>query len=56
MIVANQLKRNGQKLNEVRIIKKTLHSVDLKFDYIVVTIKETKDLDAIMIEQLQGRL
>ena len=44
MIVANELTRNGEELNEVRIIKKIPHSMDSKFDHIAVTIDETKDL------------
>ena len=30
--------------------------MDLKFHHIIVTIVETKDLEAMTIEQLQGRL
>ena len=56
MIVANELTRNGEELNEVRIIKKIPRSMDSKFDHIVVTIDVIKDLEAIMIEQLQRRL
>ena len=54
--VSNELKRNGEELKEVRIIEKILRSVDLKFDHIVVTIEETRDLEDMTIEQLQGRL
>ncbi|KAH9719925.1 hypothetical protein KPL70_005931 [Citrus sinensis] len=54
--VSNELKRNGEELKEVKIIEKILRLVDSKFDHIVVTIKETRDLEDMTIEQLQGRL
>ena len=54
--VSNELKRNGEELNEVRIIEKIFRSIDSKFDHIVVTIEETKDLEDMMTEQLQGKL
>ncbi|KAH9670908.1 hypothetical protein KPL70_017154 [Citrus sinensis] len=53
--VSNELKRNGEKLKEARIIEKILRSGDSKFDHIVVTIEETRDLEDMTIEQLQGR-
>ena len=54
--VSNELKRNGEELKDVRIIEKILQLVDSKFDHIVVTIKEIKDLEDMTIEQLQGKL
>ncbi|KAH9782617.1 hypothetical protein KPL71_008982 [Citrus sinensis] len=54
--VSNELKRNGEELKEVRIIENILRSVDSKFDHIIVTIEETRDLKDMTIEQLQGRL
>ncbi|KAJ0040391.1 hypothetical protein Pint_27645 [Pistacia integerrima] len=54
--VANQLKRNGEMLSNTRIIEKILHSLDSKFEHTIVTIEETKDLEAMTIEQLMGYL
>ena len=56
LAVSNQLKRNGKKLENVRIIEKILRSLDPKFEHIVVTIEETKDLEEMKIEQLLGSL
>ncbi|KAK2381673.1 hypothetical protein QL285_069264 [Trifolium repens] len=56
IVVSNQLKRNGEKLEDVRIMEKILRSLDPKFEQIVVTIEETNDLETMTIEQFQGSL
>lgn len=47
--ISNQFKRNGEKLEDARIIEKILHSLDPKFEHIVVTVEETKDLETMTI-------
>ncbi|KAL8142949.1 hypothetical protein V2J09_015981 [Rumex salicifolius] len=43
-IVSNQLRRNGEEMQ------------DMRYDLIVVTIEETKDLATMTVEQLEGSL
>jgi len=56
LTVTNNLKRNGEKLDDVRIMEKVLRSMDSKFEHIVTVIEETKDLEAMTMEQLIGSL
>ena len=56
LTVTNQLKRNGKKLDDVKIMEKILQSIDSKFGHIVAIIEENKDLEAMTMEQLLGSL
>ncbi|MBE2321338.1 retrotransposon gag domain-containing protein, partial [Solirubrobacter sp. CPCC 204708] len=56
MVVANQIRRNGEVLTNMRISEKILRSLDPKFDFIVVALEETKDLETLSVEELVGSL
>lgn len=56
LVIVNQLKRNGEKIEDIRIIEKVLRSLTPKFEHVVVAIEESKELEKLSVDELIGSL
>ncbi|XP_050902828.1 uncharacterized protein LOC127115291 [Lathyrus oleraceus] len=56
LAVVNQLKRNGEDDDEVKVMEKILRILNPSFDFIVTNIEENKDLKTMTIEQVTSSL
>ncbi|TXG61921.1 hypothetical protein EZV62_013284 [Acer yangbiense] len=56
MSVANKMRVHGEQIRDVTIVEKILRSLSDKFNYIVCSIEESKDIDRLSIDELQSLL
>ena len=56
MVIVNQMRRNGEALTDARITEKILRSLDPKFDFVVVAIEESKEVDKLKVDELMSSL
>ena len=52
LTIANKMCFHGEKINDVSIIEKILHSMTSKFDYVTYSIEESNNLDIMTIDEL----
>lgn len=56
MIVANNMRNCGEDLNDSKIVEKILRTLTDKWNYIVCSIEESKDIDQLSVDALQSSL
>jgi hypothetical protein len=56
MIVANKMRIYGEDMQDVKVVEKILCSLTEKFNYVVCSIEESKDIDALIVDELQSSL
>ena len=56
ILITNEMKACGETLSKQVIIEKIMRSLTPRFDYIVVAIEHSKDLETMKIEELQSSL
>ncbi|GLT49656.1 hypothetical protein SLA2020_232000 [Shorea laevis] len=56
MAIANKMRIHGENLEDVAIVEKILWSKTTKFNYVVYSIKELNDIEALSLDELQNSL
>ncbi|KAL5583020.1 hypothetical protein UlMin_015462 [Ulmus minor] len=56
MGIANKMQFHGEKMDDVTIVEKILRSLSPKYDYVVCSIEESKDIDELSLDELQSSI
>ncbi|XP_047252753.1 uncharacterized protein LOC124887324 [Capsicum annuum] len=56
MEISNKMRFYGEKMTDVTIVEKILCSLTSKYDYVVCSIEESKDIDELLLDELQSSL
>ncbi|XP_042396441.1 uncharacterized protein LOC121986542 [Zingiber officinale] len=56
LVIVNQLRRNGDDIEDSRVLEKILRSLEPKYAYVVVVIKESKDVKEMKVQELLSSL
>ena len=56
MLVANNMRNAGEDMQDEKIVEKILRTLMEKFNYIVCSIEESKDINSLLVDELQRSL
>lgn len=56
MLVANDMRNVGESMPDVKIVEKILRTLTEKFNYIVCSREESKDIEHLSVDELQSSL
>lgn len=56
LTISNQIRSNGEQIEDVKIVEKILRTLTDRFTYVVVSIEESRDVEKMSIEELQSTL
>jgi RNase H-fold protein (predicted Holliday junction resolvase) len=56
LAIANKMTAQGERMEQVTVVKKILRSMPAKFNYVVCSIEESNDVTTLSIDELQSSL
>ncbi|XP_024989284.1 uncharacterized protein LOC112523842 [Cynara cardunculus var. scolymus] len=56
MIIVNEMRSCGKSLNDIKIVEKILRTLTEKWNYVVCSIEESKNIDELSVDALQSSL
>jgi hypothetical protein len=56
MLVANDMRNLGESILDEKIVEKILRTLTEKYNYIVCSIEESKDINHLLVDELQSSL